>query len=267
MTGEKNRLKTHEQLWKLEDGELSTPKHDELVLQLMNPKNAIKLLCELGYDKWNWEYKTRYLYPHSYESSDHYYPRNYNFEPKIREEFDAFLSNAHKSLSELGTNKFDEFYQSDALIPHIDIDCEFPVKSEYNNFIVGYLDLRYSISQCNCRFPILSPEVHEYIDLFHVDTRKPDPIIRDTDKIKVRPKGVVEVKNTSFYEDGDDFNINIEVKPKIDSFGKTLRQINTYREYDPLAKYIIYSPDTMFKAAFETHGVKLITPSDLGINS
>ena len=36
MTGEKNRFKTTEQLWKLDDKQLKTPKHDAMVLWLMD---------------------------------------------------------------------------------------------------------------------------------------------------------------------------------------------------------------------------------------
>lgn len=41
MTGEKNRSTTTEKLWKLDDNELSTPKHDELVLMLLNKEYSL----------------------------------------------------------------------------------------------------------------------------------------------------------------------------------------------------------------------------------
>lgn len=53
MTGEKDRFKTHEKLWNLDDKQLTTPKHDEMVLKLFNRdyllsfdviKNQVKLL-------------------------------------------------------------------------------------------------------------------------------------------------------------------------------------------------------------------------------
>lgn len=79
----------------------------------------------------------------------------------------------------------------------------------------------------------------------------------------------------------------IEVKPKIESFGAVLRQLNTYRHlleqknkprrvtlkniYDnvtglttlPIVCYssiIIFTPDLRFKDAFESQGIKVISP-------
>lgn len=46
MTGEKNRYTTTEKLWKLDDKLLSTPKHDEMVLWLLNKENIINLFNE-----------------------------------------------------------------------------------------------------------------------------------------------------------------------------------------------------------------------------
>lgn len=43
MTGEKNRYKTLDKMWKLDDEQLKTPKHDEMVLYLLN-KDVIKEL-------------------------------------------------------------------------------------------------------------------------------------------------------------------------------------------------------------------------------
>lgn len=158
MTGEKNRYKTHEQLWKLEDGELSTPQHDELILQLLTKKNAEKLF--------------KHCYP---------YYKDVDFEDEIH------------------------------------IACEVPITSD-SNFIIGYLDLL-------------------------MWWRTPHR--------------------------GEEITLIIEVKPKVKSFGDTLRQIKTYMYYcmfkHPIVDYILYSPDTTFKTAFETQGIKLITPSDLGL--
>jgi len=159
MTGEKDRYKTHEQLWKLEDGELSTPKHDELVLQLLYKRNAKKLMYM--------------CYPGEFTNFDSY----------------------------------DEIEDS-----RIDIDSEVPITTK-NDYIIGYIDIAISY------------------------------------KLRDRPDRILFV----------------EVKPKIKSFGETLRQIKTYKTYRHF-NYIIYSPDTAFRGAFETQGIPIITPLDLGIN-
>jgi hypothetical protein len=147
MTGEKIRIKTYEQLWKIDDSELSTPRHDELVLHLLYDKNAEKLV-------------------------------------RI-------------------ANDFTDGY----LIDNIKVTSEYPICAS-NDFIIGYADI----------------------------------IIRY----------------------GNNYFVCVEVKPKIKSFGETLRQINTYKKYRS-SNFVIYSPDTTFKAAFETQGIKIITPSDLGL--
>ena len=41
MTGQKNRFKTTEKLWDLDDKQLKTPKHDAMVLWLMDKDNYI----------------------------------------------------------------------------------------------------------------------------------------------------------------------------------------------------------------------------------
>jgi hypothetical protein len=44
MTGEKNKFTTQEKLWKLDDEQLKTPKHDELVLELLNSEYLERII-------------------------------------------------------------------------------------------------------------------------------------------------------------------------------------------------------------------------------
>lgn len=160
MTGEKNRFQTHEQLWKIDDSELSTPKHDELVLQLLYKQNAKKLI---------------YLcFPHAFNDLD----------------------------------SFEEIDDS-----RIEVESELPITTK-NDYIIGYIDIAIS-----CRRGDFPPLI-----LF------------------------------------------VEVKPKIKSFGETLRQIRTYKNYRN-TPCIIYSPDTTFKNAFDSQKIPIITPSDLKLYS
>jgi hypothetical protein len=56
----------------------------------------------------------------------------------------------------------------------------------------------------------------------------------------------------------------IEIKTKIDSFGDTLRQINTYKTYSHITKnrflqeaiFIVASPDEKFKLQFESQDIR-----------
>jgi len=158
MTGEKNRYKTHEQLWKLEDGDLSTPQHDELILQLLYKQNAKKLMYM--------------CYPYDFVGLDGY------------EDIDD---------------------------SRIEVESEVPICIN-KDFIVGYIDIviRYN-------FPDSPPRV-----------------------------------------------LYVEVKPKIKSFGDTLRQLKTYQMYRPF-NYILYTPDTTFQEAFKTQGFCVVTPEILGL--
>ena len=43
MTGQKNRFKTTEKLWDLDDKQLKTPKHDAMVLWLMDKDSQLEI--------------------------------------------------------------------------------------------------------------------------------------------------------------------------------------------------------------------------------
>lgn len=71
MTGEKNRFKTHEKLWNIDDKSLKTPKHDAMVLWLMDEENLNKLNIpkknRVRADKYGWnsitaDYKYKFHY-------------------------------------------------------------------------------------------------------------------------------------------------------------------------------------------------------------
>jgi len=66
MTGEKNRFTTTEKLWKLNDETLSTPKHDEMVLYLLNKENVIKTVPEVKEFFSNNVQLTRYINRYKY---------------------------------------------------------------------------------------------------------------------------------------------------------------------------------------------------------
>src|SRR5574344_100773 len=58
MTGQKNRFKTTEKLWDLDDKQLKTPKHDAMVLWLMDKDNYTQCLnfnnvIKEGRDEWS----------------------------------------------------------------------------------------------------------------------------------------------------------------------------------------------------------------------
>lgn len=57
-----------------------------------------------------------------------------------------------------------------------------------------------------------------------------------------------------------DITYYIEVKPKIDSFGATLRQLNTYRQYCPSQHILLYTPDISYEKEFNSQGISVMRP-------
>ena len=106
MTGEKNRYKTHEKLRNLDDKQLSTPKHDEMILWLLNKENLEKL----GLIK--------------------------NYKP-FTQWFSVFNEEKTLNLEELPSELriFDEEIEI-----HHKVESEVPIKAD-NGFIIGYADL------------------------------------------------------------------------------------------------------------------------------
>lgn len=224
MTGEKNRYKTHEQLWKLEDGELSTPQHDELVLQLLNPENAKKF-------SFNYELNLKWEYSFGFP----------NYPEEIIKEFEKEL----KKINE-----------KNHWIDYPIIRSEVPVCSGYNNFIIGYIDILLVFRNIFNFFAVENDMSPTGISVYE----------GNCSDLNSKILGVMNVYNMSYKCDKARSDVyNIEVKPKIKSFGETLRQINTYRHVDRDSIYYIYSPDTTFKAAFSSQGIQFKTPSDLGL--
>lgn len=246
MTGDNNRFKTHEQLWKLEDGELSTPLHDELVLQLLNPKNAIKFLNIIGYNESLWKYE--------YKGEINYYDINWDkLHPDFSdlqfksEELTMLYKKAEKSMDDDAKSMFEKVVKS-VIEDFPSIKSEVPIQINSNKFIIGYIDVSICMP-INCEAAAKS-------ELFMYSNKN--------GKICRRLGRSLRVYNDS-YVNQEQILLHIEVKPIIKSFGETLRQINTYRACKDNAIYCIYSPDTRFKLAFENQGMKFVTPLDLGL--
>ena len=237
MTGEKTRGTSLEKLWKLDDPELTTPKHDVLVLSLLN---------------WNYT----------------------------------------KNLLSLDDEEF-----------LISIKSEVPITTD-RNFIVGYADLvlhtAHWILQCaNCRILFTCPHCG---DVFVFDSGWGRTV--DCSKCKTHVCYIDDkesMKGISHQPDRYPYLFTtqfiIECKPTIRSFGETLRQIKTYRQYitekslvdnqlfDGLrdkSKYpkcdkrrkgsyisrvpdkrywIILSPDVEYSDAFANEDITLISPT------
>lgn len=168
-------------MWKLNDGQLTTPKHDEMVLELLDPIYIKRLLLK-------------------------YVVGGFNPSFLDKDEFESVVK----------------------------IESEVPIVSGYNRFIIGYWDVVVTIEDL-----FLLPEgIWVYKERGNIQATHVDK----------HPK----------------FRIFIEVKPTIRSFGETLRQLNTHREYVNIdSKYThvcLYTNDTTFKREFESQGITVLTP-------
>ena len=207
MTGQKNRIKTFEQIAGLEDKQLATPKHDEMILWLLNIENLKTIIPELS----NW-----------IKLIDKAYDEDYEFikkEVKKIENGEARYYNNERVLQQ-----FKEYLKKSK--PSIIINSEVPIKGN-NDFIDGYWDIEVLVRA------IFRP-------------------------IRI---GIDDVQNVEVLTEIPE-RIYIEVKPDIDSFGTTLRQLNTYKSLvdDSSGNIYLFTEDLQFKEQFESQGIKVISP-------
>lgn len=265
MTGEKNRFATHEKLWKQEDGQLTTPKHDEMVLDLLD-KDYMSTLLESNERTREVLASNKIVDKVSFQDRWAGVPYMKWMANDMRPT-DEYCVELGKRLSSLenGTGRYNdysiryseywkdiyddlkkaEFYTGMNTLNIWNIDAnsfkaftDYPIKDRFRilsevpvlnrDFIIGYWDV------------IVNIESHASGDM----------------------GAVCEFRGNT--------EIDIEVKPKITSFGETLRQLNTYRNYvksgydmnNVKTDHVIclYTYDTVFKAAFESQGITVLNP-------
>jgi hypothetical protein len=207
MTGQNKRSKTFEQIVGLEDKQLSTPKHDEMILWLLNIENLKTIIPELS----DW-----------INLIDEAYDEDYKFiknEVKRIENGEASYYNNDRVLQQ-----FKDYLKKSK--PEIIINSEVPIKGN-NDFIDGYWDIE-----------VLIRAVVRHIRI-----------------------GIEDVQNVEVLNEIPE-RIYIEVKPKIDSFGTTLRQLNTYKSLveGSSGNIYLFTEDLQFKEQFESQGIKVISP-------
>ena len=103
----------------------------------------------------------------------------------------------------------------------VKISSEVPIMTQ-RQFLVGYFDIVISLDYTSYS--------NEFFEFYFNDSKK-------------FPK-----------------KLFIEVKPYINSFGATLRQLRTYQEYYPECKgrLILFTKDNRFKKAFESQGIPVL---------
>lgn len=232
MTGEKDRYKPLDRLAGLNDRQLSTPKHDEMVLWLLKEDN-IKLLFDneikemiIPIQEFKDKIKINLIKEQKLTYDECYDPDEYHiFKPSESE----WRTKQYELIGKL-QSEYDDIPDE----PKINIISESPITSGNNNFIIGYWDLKVEL--------LIGKIVDHYDEGY--------------DDHEVSYRSSRNEPNKIIY---------VEVKPKIESFGETLRQLRTYQEIERRSKCCTYlfSNDDTFKEAFESQGIKFIMASDV----
>ena len=179
MPGKKTRTKSLDQFWKIDNEQLKTPEHDEMLLWILKKENLRRIIIskDLEAEKWDWE--------------------------------------------------------------HVKIHAEEYIVSS-SGFRVGAPDIifvvpRYICKTCN----------------FTHKNRDNCPSC-DSDEVVKYPNDHQQHYSRYF----------IEIKPKIENFGATLRQLKLYISYGYEERAYIFTRDLRYMEEFENQGIKVIIPPE-----
>lgn len=280
MTGEKNRFKTHEKLWDLDDKQLKTPKHDAMVLWLMDEHN-LRLVCKGLFD---YTFKKGFIKkedkPNDFIKIQSEVPllSNPNF---IAGYADLLVYHNYFNILEeypcpLPKDILDEITDIESTEDMLTLINEFreePI-SEYKKYgsevyyslEEGYIDCygyfrknRYSNRETVERECYIIPpfaqrfqrENVKLVDFVYNTTNPPCKTNELSDWVNGEKYASFQCCNSSFL---------IEVKPYIDSFGAVLRQINSYKRFRRVDYYCLFTLDTRFDKQFESQDIKVLHP-------
>lgn len=164
--------------------------------------------------------------------------------------FDLILDIKNYSMNILGNI----YTNSDEISNSINISLEVPIRPNYN--ILGYWDvvIGYKIP---CIPENICREYHTSKNISNECLFKKIDCSNSCEHFRLYSRAEKRYSYLDTYKP-----IYIEVKPKIYSFGNTIRQLQKYVEYSKINanQVYLYTPDTTFKSAFESQGFKVITP-------
>ena len=277
LTGQKNRFKTHEKLWNIDDKQLKTPKHDALVLWLMDETNLRQYIGNIPV------YSVGHRYSNKWNEGTH---DNYKISSEVP------IMSSRTFIAGYGD-----------IVVHI----EREKKEEYEEFPLS-IEWVEKILNCRCVKELLNL-VRQYtnddeLELVHYDSTKiryvykdNEPLIdSDGDSVKVyysnqftefktleymiidflksihiefdlnefRKGDILDwaIRKSKFrykYSSGK-FSVLIEIKPYIDSFGAVLRQIKSYKTFSGYGEYWLFTLDDRFDKQFESQNIRVIHP-------
>ncbi len=156
VTGEKNRGTTQEKLWHNQDKQLTTPKHDEMILWLLNKENAINIIPGLRVELAQYFIS---LSPIVQETADVInYCADNGFQVNSsaldilkripKEKMPEITSGADPTKLVLSQEHINFIKE----MPFLDIKIESEVPLLSGNFIIGYLDILVTVKSSTYSF-------------------------------------------------------------------------------------------------------------------
>lgn len=92
---------------------------------------------------------------------------------------------------------------------------------------------------------------------YFVKTKLKNDVIKAIVKIVLPGVGNTEYNSESVF---------IKVIPKIESFSSTIREMIGYIKCENFkSRFVIYTPDTRYREQFESHGIIIVSPSEIGV--
>ena len=292
MISDKNRFKTTEKLWNLDDKQLSSPVHDALVLWLMEEENARKML----------EPFTNVVTNFDFIDSDKLGFSNMDIRSEIPFQAQNGFINGYGDLEitriEVTNEKYYECRCSEKVLSQIK---EAETVGDVKNILKeNYLLTEFTPSlkdECYIKKEYYSDDEKELDDWKYgnsYDLNSHRLRLKLTDffcNFQSFPSRMKEydleewiLKNNYHKWSSNHISCLIEVKPYIESFGQVLRQINSYKSFWNIPykrheyKYPVYigkikpfvclfTLDDTFDSQFESQGINVLhPPSDFDLD-
>ena len=117
-----------------------------------------------------------------------------------------------------------------------------------------YLSFDDVVKSCGIKYSLSETRVLSDVPIMSSPT-----FIAGYADLKITGKYVSEIGGYRYF-----INHVIEVKPKIESFGAVLRQVNSYKKFMKNANnhYYIFTLDSRFDSQFESQGIKVLHPPE-----
>ena len=306
MTGEKNRFKTTEKLWDLDDKQLKSPQHDAMVLWLMDEDNLKPLLSPLTIEK-----KHNDFFNNSLGEGDFYRDDMDIDSEKPIMSSPTFIAGyadlvVHWDYVKLGKREpcliSKKWYAKTYGVEYVDelqeivkehlknndceFNCYFEDEIEGNEIDIIYLFDEVEVSPWDYDdygFDS-SRDFKEYCIIKKKYRKKHHPVIDFMYNVLGNKDTEYHIPQRSLHtwlkqeEDYREYYIShnnflIEVKPYIDSFGAVLRQIKSYKRFNGACAgygddyYCLFTLDSQFDKQFESQGIHVLhPPADVSID-